>query len=86
MPTWTYVTSLSLWAVIPYPDGIGRAVAMNLMDDTDESSIRTLQNYGNLVHAGRILRTGTFRDPIEDARIVRSHLIRFFRRHGAINE
>jgi hypothetical protein len=22
MPTWTYVTSLSLWAVIPYPDGI----------------------------------------------------------------
>lgn len=63
---------------------IKRAVAMGLLDDTDESSIRTLQNYGNLVHAARILRKEPYIDPPEDAKIVRSHLIKLLKRYGAI--
>jgi hypothetical protein len=63
---------------------IKRAVAMGLLDDTDESSIRTLQNYGNLVHAARILRKEPYIDPSEDAKIVRSHLIKLLKRYGAI--
>jgi hypothetical protein len=63
---------------------IKRAVVMGLLDDTDESSIRTLQNYGNLVHAARILRKEPFIDPAEDAKIVRSHLIKLLKRYGAI--
>lgn len=65
---------------------IRRAVAMRLVDDTDESSIRTLQNYGNLVHAARILKKEPFIDPSEDAKIVRSHLIKLFKRYRAISE
>lgn len=63
---------------------IRRAVAMGLVDDTDESSIRTLQNYGNLVHAARILKKKPFMAPSEDAKIVRSHLIRLLKKHGAM--
>lgn len=65
---------------------IKRAAAMGLVDDTDESSIRTLQNYGNLVHAARIVKKRPFIDPVEDAKIVRSHLIKLLKRYGAVSE
>jgi hypothetical protein len=63
---------------------IRRAVEMGLLDDTDESSIRTLQEYGNLVHPARILRKSPYMSPPEDANIVRGHLVKLLKRYGAL--
>jgi hypothetical protein len=67
-------------------DMIRRAVVMELLDDTDESSLRTLQNYGNLVHPARVLRKKPFMDPPRDAVIVRTHLVKILERYGVIVE
>jgi len=65
---------------------IQRAVAMGLMDRGDEASLKVLQEYGNLTHTGRVLRTQAFRSPPEDAVIARAHLVRLLKRYGALPE
>ena len=48
--------------------------------------VMRLQKYGNLVHPARILKKRPFMDPHEDARIVRSHLVKLLKRYSAVSE
>jgi len=65
---------------------IRRAVEMGLMDDTDESSLRTAQRYGNLIHPALAVERGKglFRVDPEDCEIVRNHVIKLLKRYGAL--